>query len=186
MCERFDPFWVIFRENFPGNRETGKQHFWFCKGNRETALAANRETRETVSLLLFFPKNTPKMVLEHQFLENLLFFSQCSRKIENVRKMNVKWMFTSDFGKTYFQKVKKSKKLNLIWEKKKEGNNEGNRETVSLGNRETAVLKIRGKQGNRETAILTIGGKQGNTSFPQNLEHWVEDGTVRLILTSPR
>ena len=43
--------------------------------------------------------------------------------------------------------------------------NKGNRETVSLGNRETAVLKIRGKQGNRETATLTIGGKQGNTSF---------------------
>ena len=52
-----------------------------------------------------------------------------------------------------------------------EGNKKGNRKTVSLGKRKTAVLEIRGKQGNRETAILTIRGKQGNTSFPQNLEH---------------
>ena len=57
---------------------------------------------------------------------------------------------------------KKFSKNILVEKKNLEGNKEGNRETVSLGNRETAVPKIRGKQGNRETAILTIGGKQGN------------------------
>ena len=55
--------------------------------------------------------------------------------------------------------------------KKNEGN-KGNRETVSLGNRETAVLKIRGKQGNRETAILKIGGKQGNRETGVFLKIW--------------
>ena len=68
---------------------------------------------------------------------------------------------------------KKFSKNILVEKKNLEGNKEGNRETVSLGNRETAVPKIRGKQGNRETAILTIGGKQGNADFPQNFEHWV-------------
>ena len=43
-----------------------------------------------------------------------------------------------------------------VLEKKNLEGNRGNRETVSLGNRETALLKIRGKQGNRETAILRI------------------------------
>lgn len=36
-----------------------------------------------------------------------------------------------------------------------EGNKEGNRKTLPLGNRETADLKIRGKQGNRRTAMYS-------------------------------
>jgi hypothetical protein len=46
-------------------------------------------------------------------------------------------MFTSEFGKIYVLNVKKIKKIKYCFRKKMEGNKEGNRETVSLGNRET-------------------------------------------------
>ena len=57
---------------------------------------------------------------------------------------------------------------------------EGNKD----GNRETAVLKIRGKQGNRETAILTIGGKQGNRETRVFLKISNTDAVGDLIFLS--
>ena len=90
---------------------------------------------------------------------------ECSK---NECKMNVYVRLRQNI----LSESKKITKIKSYLRKKIEGNKEGNRETVSLGNRETAVLKIRGKQGNRETAILTIGGKQGNRETRVFLKIW--------------
>jgi hypothetical protein len=103
-------------------------------------------------------------------------FEKNRESSKNECKMNVYVRLRQNI----LSESKKIKKIKSYLRKKKEGNNEGNRETVSLGNRETvslgnretAVLKIRGKQGNRETAILTIGGKQGNRETRVFLKIW--------------
>ena len=76
---------------FAWNNETALLDSQVKQRNGETAID---EKGETVKLfrcftqIVFILKNTEKMVLEHIFLTNLLFFSPISRKIENFRKHN--------------------------------------------------------------------------------------------------
>ena len=71
-------------------------------------------------------------------------------------------MFTLDFCKKYVLNVKKSKKINYYLRKKMEGNKEGNRETVSLGNRETGKQQFWKLGGNKETGKQLFPQLEGN------------------------
>ena len=71
------------------NSETALLDFQVKQRNRETAIDEKGETVKLfrcLTQIVFILKNTEKMVLEHIFLTNLLFFSQIFRKIENFRK----------------------------------------------------------------------------------------------------
>ena len=75
-------FWKL-----EGNKETGKQHFRFSKGNSYCWKLGNRETVSLFPSCCFFPK-PPKNGSRTSIFGKFVVFSQCSRKIENLRKQN--------------------------------------------------------------------------------------------------
>ena len=70
-----------------GNNETGKQHFWFSKGNGEIALAANRKQGKLFPSCCFFPLNGSRTSILGNFV---VFKSIFQKKRETVKMADLR------------------------------------------------------------------------------------------------